>query len=216
MNTVDFRYLSNQFSEEKQYFNKGAFIYMPEQLVKKVFLIHKGIVKLGYYNSQNDSVTKAILYEGDVFNIPRLMQKEAMANYAEVISTTAQVSTLSSTDFWRKIKGDVEFQYLILDSLTQRITDLEKRWVWITSLPIEKRVIAFIVDMGLRDGQKIGFEIQVLNPFTHLEIGQFIGASRQTVTTIMTQLQKKNLIYYNRKKILIRDLEELQEIVGMR
>jgi len=215
MNTADFEYMSSQFSEEKRSFTKGAFIYMPKQSVKKLFLIHEGIVKVGYYNSDNDSVTKAILYKGDVFNIPRLMQKQALANYAEVISKTAQISTMSSTDFWKKIKDDVEFQYLILDSLTQRITDLEKRLVWMTSLSIEKRLIAFIVDMGLRDGQRIGFETQVLNPFTHLEIGHFIGASRQTITTVMNQLQKKNLIYYNRKKILIRDLKALQKIVGM-
>ncbi len=213
MNTADFQYMSSQFSEEKRSFNKGAFIYMPKQSVRKLFLIHEGIVKIGYYNSDNDSITKAILYKGDVFNIPRLMQKEALANYAEVISTTAQISTMSSTDFWRKIKGDVEFQYLILDSLTQRITDLEKRLVWMNSLSAEKRIIAFIVDMGLRVGKKIGFETLVQNPFTHSEIGKFIGVSRQTITTVMSQLQKRNLIYYNRKMILIRDLKELQKIV---
>ncbi len=213
MNTADFQYISKQFSEKKQHFNKGAFIYTPKQVVRKLFLVHEGIVKIGYYNNKDENVTKAILYKGDVFSLPRLMQKEASANYAEVISKEAQISTMSSTDFWSKIKDDVEFQYLILDALTQRITDLEKRWVWITSLPTKKRVIAFIVDMGFRDGQKIGFETLVLNPFTHAEVGQFIGTSRQTITTVMNQLQKENLIYYNRKKILIRDLKKLQKIV---
>lgn len=210
MNTIDFRYLSNQFSEKKQCFSKGGRIYMPKQIVKKVFLIHEGIVKIGCYNDQYDSITKAILYRGDVFNVPCLIRKEAAVNYAEVISSKAEISTMSSTDFWKKIKVDPEFQYQILDTMTQRIMDLEKRWIWVNSLSIEKRVIAFIVDMGLRSGTKVGFETMVENPFTHLEIGKFIGSSRQTVTTILNQLQAKNLIYYNRKKILIRDLKKLQ------
>lgn len=213
MNTREFEYISSQFSEDSQSFNKGAFIYLPEQVVKKVFLVHEGIVKIGYYNSRNDSVTKAILYKGDVFNVPRLLQKEVAANYAEVISTTAKISTMSSTEFWRKIKDDVEFQYQIMSSLTQRVTELEKRWMWITSLSIEKRVIAFIVDMGLREGKRVGFETMVENPFTHSEIGKFIGSSRQTVTTTLNRLQEKNLIYYNRKKILIRDLKKLQSSI---
>jgi len=213
MNTKEFQYISSQFSEEKHSFNKGAFIYIPEQQVKKVFFIHKGIVKIGYYNAGYDSITKAILYRGDIFNVPRLMRKEATANYAEVISPQAEISVMSSTDFWKKIKSDPEFQYQILDTMTQRIMDLEKRWIWVNSMPIEKRVIAFIVEMGLKRGVRVGFDTMVENPFTHSEIGKFIGSSRQTVTTTFNQLQAENLIYYSRRKILIRDLKRLQESI---
>ncbi|MFO0506467.1 MAG: helix-turn-helix domain-containing protein, partial [Chryseotalea sp.] len=35
------------------------------------------------------------------------------------------------------------------------------------------------------------------------------GTSRQTVTTVLNELKEKNLINFDRKKILIRDLEKL-------
>ncbi|MFN6090439.1 MAG: helix-turn-helix domain-containing protein [Cyclobacteriaceae bacterium] len=35
------------------------------------------------------------------------------------------------------------------------------------------------------------------------------GTSRQTVTTILNDLKEKNLINFDRKRILVRDLEKL-------
>jgi CRP/FNR family transcriptional regulator, cyclic AMP receptor protein len=35
------------------------------------------------------------------------------------------------------------------------------------------------------------------------------GTSRQTVTSVLNDLRKSNLIYFNRNSILIRDLQNL-------
>jgi len=44
---------------------------------------------------------------------------------------------------------------------------------------------------------------------THKDIAALTGTSRQTVTTILNELKDQNLINFDRKKILIRDLERL-------
>jgi CRP-like cAMP-binding protein len=44
---------------------------------------------------------------------------------------------------------------------------------------------------------------------THKAIAAFTGTSRQTVPTILNQLKEQNLIHFDRKQILIRDLEKL-------
>jgi CRP-like cAMP-binding protein len=45
---------------------------------------------------------------------------------------------------------------------------------------------------------------------THKDIAALTGTSRQTVTTILNDMKEKNLINFDRKKILIRDLEALK------
>ncbi|MEM9857049.1 MAG: helix-turn-helix domain-containing protein [Bacteroidota bacterium] len=45
---------------------------------------------------------------------------------------------------------------------------------------------------------------------THKDIANLTGTSRQTVTTILNELKESNLIYFDRRKILIRDLGELK------
>ncbi|HEY4653495.1 MAG TPA: helix-turn-helix domain-containing protein, partial [Cyclobacteriaceae bacterium] len=44
---------------------------------------------------------------------------------------------------------------------------------------------------------------------THKDIAALTGTSRQTVTTILNELKDRNLIYFDRRKILIRDLDRL-------
>ena len=48
------------------------------------------------------------------------------------------------------------------------------------------------------------------NHLKHQDIASLTGTSRQTVTTILNDLKEKNVINFNRRKILIRDLEKLR------
>jgi len=42
------------------------------------------------------------------------------------------------------------------------------------------------------------------------DIAALTGTSRQTVTTILNELKEKNLINFDRKRILVRDLANLK------
>jgi len=44
---------------------------------------------------------------------------------------------------------------------------------------------------------------------TQQDIANLVGASRQTVTAVLNELKKSNLIYFNRNTILIRDMDKL-------
>jgi len=44
---------------------------------------------------------------------------------------------------------------------------------------------------------------------THQDIANITCTSRQTVTLVLNELRKDNLIYFNRGKILVRDMAKL-------
>ncbi|MEO1713645.1 MAG: helix-turn-helix domain-containing protein [Bacteroidota bacterium] len=44
---------------------------------------------------------------------------------------------------------------------------------------------------------------------TQQDIANITGTSRQTVTSVLNDLKKENLIYFNRRSILIRDMAKL-------
>ena len=70
------------------------------------------------------------------------------------------------------------------------------------------RIIEFLANMGLEKGVKVGQETMIKTNLTHKDIAQLTGTSRQTVTTILNELKSQNLINFNRRQILIRNLEE--------
>ncbi|MEZ4884347.1 MAG: Crp/Fnr family transcriptional regulator [Chitinophagales bacterium] len=212
MRTLYSNNISEHFSEKSYHFKKRNYIYLPENIVQKIFFIHKGIIRIGYYNENSENITKAILFQGDIFGVLRLFHQEATYNYAEVMSSNAEIASMSQADFFQKINTDESFNLFVLQTISYRLIQLERRWALLSSMPTRRRLLSFILEMGLKQGKKVGFDTMIENPFTHQEIGDIIGASRQTVTTTFNELKEQNIIYYNRKKILIRDLKKLKQM----
>lgn len=48
---------------------------------------------------------------------------------------------------------------------------------------------------------------------THQEIADLIATSRQTVTTTISELKKKQLLKMDRRRMLIRSMEELKNAI---
>src|SRR5690606_17504447 len=74
-----------------------------------------------------------------------------------------------------------------------------------------QRIVEFLLDLADEYGQKVGFETLVKEFFSHKIIAGLTATSRQTVTTVLNELKRKNIINFDRKRLLIRDLELLKK-----
>ena len=72
-----------------------------------------------------------------------------------------------------------------------------------------ERIIDFLKDSAKKQGKRVGFETLIRHCYTQQDIANITGTSRQTVTSVMNDLKKSNLIYFNRRSILIRDMAKL-------
>ena len=71
------------------------------------------------------------------------------------------------------------------------------------------RIIDFLKDSANKRGRRVGYEMLLKHCLTQQDIANITGTSRQTVTSVLNDLRKENLIYFNRRTILIRDMERL-------
>ena len=68
------------------------------------------------------------------------------------------------------------------------------------------RIINFLRENAEIYGNKVGLnELLLKHNYTQQDIADFTGTSRQTVTTILNDLKRSNVISMNRRRILIRD-----------
>ena len=70
-------------------------------------------------------------------------------------------------------------------------------------------VVEFLKESAGERGRQVGYETLVKHGLTQQDIANLVGASRQTVTAILNELKKSNLIHFNRNTILIRDMDKL-------
>ncbi len=71
------------------------------------------------------------------------------------------------------------------------------------------RLSSFLKDWAEREGVQEGKKYTINNYLTQADIAQIICTSRQTATLLLNELEEKNIIYYNRKEIIIDDLSKL-------
>ncbi len=64
--------------------------------------------------------------------------------------------------------------------------------------------------MVAKRGRQVGYEMLLKHSLTHQDIANITCTSRQTVTLVLNELRKENLIYFNRGRILVRDMETLR------
>jgi len=103
-----------------------------------------------------------------------------------------------------------ELSFKVLKLIGLRLMKLERKLELLVFKDARTRIIEFLKDAAAWKGKKVGFETMIPTRLTHKDIASLTGTSRQTVTTILNDLKEKNLINFDRKKILIRDLENLK------
>ena len=64
-----------------------------------------------------------------------------------------------------------------------------------------------------RKGERVGYEHVVRKFITHQEIANLTATSRQTVTTVLNQLRSENIITFDRRRLLVRNLDALKSEV---
>ena len=71
----------------------------------------------------------------------------------------------------------------------------------------------FLLKWAIKKGRRVGYEHLVNNMITHQEIADLTATSRQTVTTTISELKNKNILIMNRKRMLIRNMDNLAKAV---
>jgi len=120
------------------------------------------------------------------------------------------VCPLSIDELKQLMYGNQELSFKMLKLVGLRLMKLERKLELMVFKDARTRIVEFIKDSATWKGKKVGYETLVPTKLTHKDIAALTGTSRQTVTTILNELKEKNLINFDRKKILVRDLANLK------
>lgn len=190
-------------------FRKGEYIYLPEENADKIFFLTEGRVKIGTYNDEGKEITKAILNGGEVFGELSMIGEERRRDFAYAMEET-NVCILSTNEMQGLMRNHNALGLFLLKIMGSRVLEMEKRLESLVFKDSRTRVIEYLHTLGERKGQKVGYEVVVRRFLTHQEIANLTATSRQTVTTILNELRSKGLITFDRRRLLIRDMDKLK------
>jgi CRP/FNR family transcriptional regulator, cyclic AMP receptor protein len=190
-------------------YKKDQFIYMPDQAASHIYLIVDGRVKIGHYLEDGKEVVSSILTVGEIFGELALAGEDKRRDFSQAMSETV-ICPLTTDELRELMYDNKELSFKILKLIGLRLMKLERKLELLVFKDARTRIIEFLKDTAAWKGKKVGFETMIPTKLTHKDIAALTGTSRQTVTTVLNELKDQNLINFDRKKILIRDLTQLK------
>lgn len=193
---------------DQKTYKKGEYIYLPDQSSDKIYFISRGRVKIGNYSDSGKEITKAILNKGEVFGELSLVGEDTRRDFAFAMEET-MVCAITTDEMSTLIKDHTSLSLFMMKIMGSRVLEMEQRLESLVFKDSRTRIIEFLLDLANKKGERVGFERVVRKFITHQEIANLTATSRQTVTTVLNELRTKNLLTFNRKRLLIRDMEKL-------
>jgi len=190
-------------------FKRDQFIYMTDDLASHVYLVANGRVRVGHYLDNGNEVTTAILTQGEIFGELAMAGEDRRRDFAQAMDNTT-ICPLTTDQLRSLMYENRELSFKILKLIGLRLMKLERKLELLVFKDARTRIIEFLKDMASWKGTKVGYETLIPMSLTHKDIAALTGTSRQTVNTVLNELKDANLINFNRKQILIRDLASLQ------
>lgn len=195
-------------------FKKGEYIFTPRDAADKIYFISSGRVKIGSEGNGERTVTKAILSSGEIFGELAIAGQLQRRDFAVALEPS-EVCIISRDEMKNLFKDHNPLYMFMMKLIGDRAIEMERRLESLIFKDSRSRIIEFLIQLNEKRGQRVGYEWVVRNFITHQEIANLTATSRQTVTTVLNELKSKNLLTFNRKRLLIRDLDRLnQEIAG--
>ncbi|MBK7407864.1 MAG: Crp/Fnr family transcriptional regulator [Saprospirales bacterium] len=188
---------------------KYSFIYLADEPSDTLFFLAKGTIKIGTHSIDGKEIIKNLIHPKAIFGELGLIGEVRRQDFAQTLKEEAHLFVIRVEDFRRLMRSNFGLSDRIMSSFGNRLMRAESKLESLIFKDARTRIIEFIRDAVEQRGHKVGFEMLLKHSLTHQDIANITCTSRQTVTLVLNELRKSDLIYFNRGKILVRDLGKL-------
>lgn len=188
---------------------KGDVIYFSSSDVPRIFLLKKGNIKIVSIDDEGNETIKEILQKGDLFGELSLEQDTDVNEYAKALTDEVSICSFLLSDFEDLLVRNPTLALSYTKFVGLKMKRFKNNYANLVTKDAKTRLVSFLKDWAHREGVQDGNKYLIENYLTQNDIAQIICTSRQTATLLLNELEEKNLIYYNRKEIIIDNITKL-------
>jgi CRP/FNR family transcriptional regulator, cyclic AMP receptor protein len=192
-------------------FRKGELIYSPFDRGDALFLVESGRVRLFRSASDGRQVTLAMLDAGASFGQLSVLDTPLLDAYAEAM-TDCVVRVLRVSDLERAVADHPRMALNLMRSLADRLRDAEDQIEALAFRPVPSRLAGKLLDLMDRYGRVTPNGIRIDERFTHMQLAEMIGTSRETLTKVLNELRDAGLIDVRDRLIWVLDAHGLERM----
>ena len=174
-----------------------------------LYIVRKGAVKIVLPSNIGDEIIVTIFSESEFFGEMALLDGEPRSADAIAIKP-AEVFVLKRNDFLLFLQSNLNAIKSILSMLSNRLRMTDELLEDTCFLSISARLRKKLAELAETHGRKQENVIHIDLELTQKELGDMVGATRESVNKELKTLREKGLILTEGSKIRIPDLPRLR------
>ena len=194
---------------------KGATLFMEGQPSNGIYMLCQGKVKLSTCSKDGKVIVLRISEPGEVLGMSAVVSSSAYEATAEV-QEPCQVNFVRKDDFLRFLEqyGNASLSAVKQLSRSYHAAHAQIRSFGLSSSVADKLAKLFLEWCERKGGDANNIHLKI--PYTHEEMAEMIGTSRETVTRVLKDFRERDLITVKGSDLIIHDKTRFKAAIGAR
>lgn len=194
-------------------YSAGKILFSEKDPAPGVYIILDGEVKLSMNSSDGRRLILRIARKGEILGLASALSGKPCEMTAESLYPV-KVAPISRRDFLNFLMRNPEAYQTVTEELSRDYTMAceQLRTVGLSNSAPEK--LARLLLEWSQNGKTTEGGTHFRFPLTHGEIGEFIGASRETVTRTLSVFKSRHLVAFHGSTLTIPNITALETYVG--
>jgi CRP/FNR family transcriptional regulator len=193
---------------------RGEFVYMPGDRADFIYFLKQGRIKLSVLSESGKEIAIDIIQPGEIFGEFALVDESPRSNMAQALDDML-MWVFPKREFTHLLASQPKLALSYIRLVGDRRRRMEKKLSDITSKAVSARVCELLHELSTSASDLETAISEYLVPLTHHDVASLIGAARQTTTTVLNDLERRNIIELGRGWIRVKRLKDLQTYAGL-
>ena len=196
-------------------FPKGSTLFMEGHSSTGIYMLCQGRVKLSTCSRDGKVIILRIAEAGEVLGLSATVSDLNYESTAEVLEM-CQVNFVRKEDFLPFLANNSEACFSAVKQMSNKYHTayIQVRSFGLSHTAADK-LAKLLLEWGKANNNGSG-EIHLKISYTHEEIAEMIGSSRETVTRILKDFKARKLITLKGSDLIIHDQKKLDAAIGVR
>jgi len=191
----------------------GMILYSPDDPAEVLFILKKGRVKLFLLTEEGRALTIDILEAGSIFGEMSLLGQDLHNVFAQAL-TPCVLCLMSREHVQRLLFSDPRIVTRITEELGKRLINAENRLLDFAFRRMPERLVRLLLQLAQPHRGLLSFSSTMEVRYTHEELADMIGTTRETVTKLLNAMRERGLVALQRGRIMLLDMNRLQQIAS--
>ncbi|HKE56939.1 MAG TPA: Crp/Fnr family transcriptional regulator [Pyrinomonadaceae bacterium] len=197
---------------DRQHYPRGAVLFVEGQQAAGIYVLRRGRVKVSIGSAEGKTLVLRIAGPGEPLGMNATLTGQPYAATAETLEP-CQIDFIAREQLLKLLERDKKAYASVALALSHKLSSVvEHARLLFLSQSVAERLARLLVKWCNEHGSCTAHGIRINSGLTHEEMAQMICASRETVTRLLSEFKRENILCLEGEAIFIRNRKALESV----